>query len=210
MSLFIYISHWYLLFISRLSMHIRSLGGEILFSNSCIKSSSYCLVPGPVLAAAVFARERSATRHITPCVGREFSRPAEVSAWFYGRRGRMFRKCQLFQFFQMPLLLIKLNCAILIHVTQFTNWQSIRFERAKTCCENTFFIIYKSWLLKRFLWFSFGINWILKFVLWENIDIDKCKSFFKKIICYLYSKWEVFFSREFKKCSRIFLIITFW
>ena len=50
-----------------LSMHIRSL--EILFSSSCIKSSSHCLVSGPVLAAAVFARERSATRYITPCVG---------------------------------------------------------------------------------------------------------------------------------------------
>lgn len=81
-----------------LTMH----GGEISFGSSRIKSSSHCLVSGPVLAAAVFTRERSASRYVAPRVGRELSRSAEVSARFYGRRGGMFRKCQLFRFFQMP------------------------------------------------------------------------------------------------------------
>lgn len=51
-----------------------------------------CLVSGPVLAAAVFARERSAAWYVAPRAGREFSRSTEISIGFHGRRGGMFRK----------------------------------------------------------------------------------------------------------------------
>jgi len=73
--------------------------------NSRIKSSLHCLVPGPVLTAAVFARERAASRYVAPCAGREFPRSAKVPAWLHGRRGGMLREYQWYRFFQMPLRL---------------------------------------------------------------------------------------------------------